>query len=323
MYRGLISIPESVNRRGSSGPTIGAIVRCSSVVAMARGYPALSPCKSVSDCSPGSRERPAPELELELPEGALVGDALEQCGPHRRRARGDGGQPGVRGPRRSAARRRRGRADPAGIGRLGRRAAHARHRRAADARSARRARPRPSRRRGRDVPGVTREVPELEYEAYAEMAERQIAEIVARGDRAPRTVRGAAEHRIGKVPLSEPRSGRGVGAHTARRRSPARGRSSTRSRRRRRSGRRRRASGCAGRRRTPRGLRELPAVHELAAALERRMRSRWRRPAARSTSGATGGLAGADPSVTCAARARAARRARAAVAPARAQRHRA
>src|SRR5579859_3315188 len=34
VYRGLISMPESVNRRGSSGPTIGAIVRCSSVVAI-------------------------------------------------------------------------------------------------------------------------------------------------------------------------------------------------------------------------------------------------------------------------------------------------
>ncbi len=32
---GLISIPESVKRRGSSGPTIGAIVRCSSAVAIA------------------------------------------------------------------------------------------------------------------------------------------------------------------------------------------------------------------------------------------------------------------------------------------------
>src|SRR5436309_4666160 len=35
VYSCLISIPESVNRRGSSGPTIGAIVRCSSAVAIA------------------------------------------------------------------------------------------------------------------------------------------------------------------------------------------------------------------------------------------------------------------------------------------------
>src|SRR5580704_15519106 len=38
-YRDWISIPESVNRRGSSAPTIGAIVRCSSVVAMASRLP--------------------------------------------------------------------------------------------------------------------------------------------------------------------------------------------------------------------------------------------------------------------------------------------
>ena len=35
-YTALISIPESVKWRGSSGPTIGAIVRCSSAVAMSR-----------------------------------------------------------------------------------------------------------------------------------------------------------------------------------------------------------------------------------------------------------------------------------------------
>ena len=39
VYAALTSIPESVNRRGSSGPTIGAIVRCSPVVAIAAGYP--------------------------------------------------------------------------------------------------------------------------------------------------------------------------------------------------------------------------------------------------------------------------------------------
>jgi hypothetical protein len=36
----LTSMPESVNRRGSSGPTIGAIVRFSGRVAIVgRGYP--------------------------------------------------------------------------------------------------------------------------------------------------------------------------------------------------------------------------------------------------------------------------------------------
>jgi MoaE-MoaD fusion protein len=52
--------------------------------------------------------------------------------------------------------------------------------------------------------GVTREVPELEYEAYAEMAEVQIAEIVARAIERHGLCAAAAEHRIGTVSLSEP-----------------------------------------------------------------------------------------------------------------------
>ncbi len=51
--------------------------------------------------------------------------------------------------------------------------------------------------------GVTREVPELEYEAYAEMAERQIAEIVARAVERHGLCAAAVEHRVGTVPLSE------------------------------------------------------------------------------------------------------------------------
>ena len=52
--------------------------------------------------------------------------------------------------------------------------------------------------------GVTREVTELEYEAYVEMAERQIAEIVARAIERHGLCAAAAEHRVGTVPLSEP-----------------------------------------------------------------------------------------------------------------------
>jgi MoaE-MoaD fusion protein len=52
--------------------------------------------------------------------------------------------------------------------------------------------------------GVTREVPELEYEAYAPMAERKIAEIVAAAIERHGLCAAAAEHRIGTVPLSEP-----------------------------------------------------------------------------------------------------------------------
>ena len=52
--------------------------------------------------------------------------------------------------------------------------------------------------------GVTREVAELEYEAYAEMAEPQMAEIVARAVERHGLCAAAAEHRMGTVPLSEP-----------------------------------------------------------------------------------------------------------------------
>ena len=51
--------------------------------------------------------------------------------------------------------------------------------------------------------GVTREVPALEYEAYAEMAARQLAAIVAAAIERFGLCRAAAEHRVGTVPLSE------------------------------------------------------------------------------------------------------------------------
>jgi molybdopterin synthase catalytic subunit len=52
--------------------------------------------------------------------------------------------------------------------------------------------------------GVTREVSELEYEAYVEMAQREIGEIVRRAVDRHRLCAAAAEHRVGTVPLSEP-----------------------------------------------------------------------------------------------------------------------
>jgi MoaE-MoaD fusion protein len=52
--------------------------------------------------------------------------------------------------------------------------------------------------------GVTRDVPELEYEAYAEMAKRQMAEIVSQAVQRHGLCAAAAEHRVGTVPLSEP-----------------------------------------------------------------------------------------------------------------------
>jgi len=51
--------------------------------------------------------------------------------------------------------------------------------------------------------GVTRDVDVLEYEAYVEMAERKLAEIVAAAVERHGLCAAAAEHRIGTVPLSE------------------------------------------------------------------------------------------------------------------------
>jgi len=51
---------------------------------------------------------------------------------------------------------------------------------------------------------VTREVELLEYEAYAEMAERQMSEIVVEALARHGLCAAAVEHRTGIVPLSEP-----------------------------------------------------------------------------------------------------------------------
>ncbi len=52
--------------------------------------------------------------------------------------------------------------------------------------------------------GVTREVDHLDYEAYVEMAERQMAEIVQAAIERHGLCAAAAEHRVGVVELSEP-----------------------------------------------------------------------------------------------------------------------
>jgi molybdopterin synthase catalytic subunit len=51
--------------------------------------------------------------------------------------------------------------------------------------------------------GTTRDVPELEYEAYAEMAEERIAVILAECVERHGLEAAAAEHRVGTVPLRE------------------------------------------------------------------------------------------------------------------------
>jgi len=52
--------------------------------------------------------------------------------------------------------------------------------------------------------GVTREVPSLVYEAYGEMALEQMAAIVREAIATHGLCAAAAEHRVGTVPLSEP-----------------------------------------------------------------------------------------------------------------------
>jgi MoaE-MoaD fusion protein len=52
--------------------------------------------------------------------------------------------------------------------------------------------------------GVTRDVPQLDYEAYEEMAASRIAAIVEACAARHEVCRAAAEHRVGTVPLSEP-----------------------------------------------------------------------------------------------------------------------
>jgi MoaE-MoaD fusion protein len=52
--------------------------------------------------------------------------------------------------------------------------------------------------------GVTREVELLHYEAYAEMAEKRMAAIVAEAVERHGLCGAAVEHRVGEVPLSEP-----------------------------------------------------------------------------------------------------------------------
>jgi len=52
--------------------------------------------------------------------------------------------------------------------------------------------------------GMTRDVTQLDYEAYAAMAERKLAEIVYAATRRHGLCAAAAEHRVGIVALSEP-----------------------------------------------------------------------------------------------------------------------
>ena len=206
-------MPESVNRRGSSGPTIGAMDGlCSGVVAIGwsedirRLTPTLTSVKVTVRLFAMLRERAsADRVELDLPEHARVGDALAALD-------------GLAGdlPLVMAVNREYAEADdplaagdelalipPVSGGRAA--VAHARVvetplvldelvKRVRDPRA------------GAVVTftGVTREVERLEYEAYVEMAEERIGAIVEAAIQRHGLCAAAAEHRTGAVPLSEP-----------------------------------------------------------------------------------------------------------------------
>jgi molybdopterin synthase catalytic subunit/molybdopterin converting factor small subunit len=153
------------------------------------------------------RERAgAAQVVLELPEGARVSDALAELGGLAdglplvmavNREYADAGQaldpgdelaliPPVSGGETSAAPWARVTAEPLSLDRLAERVRDARA--------------------GAVVTfqGVTREVERLEYEAYAEMAEPKLAEIVRGAVERHGLCAAAVEHRVGEVPLSEP-----------------------------------------------------------------------------------------------------------------------
>jgi MoaE-MoaD fusion protein len=153
------------------------------------------------------RERAgAPEITLELPEGARVGDALTSLAEvaegiplvmavNREYASEDtaldpGDElaliPPVSGGSTAAAPWVRVSAEPLSLGELAERVRDPRA--------------------GAVVTfsGVTREVERLEYEAYAEMAEERMRAIATDAVEAHRLCAAAVEHRVGEVPLSEP-----------------------------------------------------------------------------------------------------------------------
>lgn len=145
------------------------------------------------------------ELELELPDGARVGDALKLLGPLA------GGLPLVMAVNREYA----GEDEPLDAGDelalippvSGGEARAARHAHVTDAplsvdELARRVR---DPRAGAVVTfqGTTRDVERLEYEAYRDMAEERIAAIVEEAVERHSLCAAACEHRTGEVPLSE------------------------------------------------------------------------------------------------------------------------
>src|SRR5918997_2634937 len=210
-------MPESVKRRSSSGPTIGAMLGCcSGVVAIATrrivlGGRSIPLVEVTVRLFAMLRERAggAQELRLELPEGARVRDALasdalapladgiplvmavnrEYADDERVLDAGDELAliPPVSGGSTAAAPWVRVSAAPLSLDALAQRVRDPRA--------------------GAVVTfsGVTREVERLEYEAYAEMAEERLATIAAEAVETHGLCAAAVEPRGGQGPLSGPR----------------------------------------------------------------------------------------------------------------------
>src|SRR4051794_26178336 len=187
---------------------MGAIVRCSGVVAMDGRL--LVPFRLMTirvRLFAGLRERAgADEVTLELPVGARVGDALERLGDLA------GGVPLVMAVNREYADAEAplGPDDelalipPVSGGEAGAEvtATLTREPIVVDELLERVRDPRA----GAVVTfqGVTREVDALEYEAYVEMASQRIHDVVSEACERHEVCRAAASHRVGTVPLSEP-----------------------------------------------------------------------------------------------------------------------
>jgi len=206
-------MPESVKRRESSGPTIGAIVRLSGSVLTARESTVCGVIINVRLFA-GLRERAGTDsIEVELPAGSTASDLLdavlditggascvvainrEYSGPTQQIFSGDevalvppvsGGSPAFVhvGP------------EPIDLADLAERVGD------------------PSAGAVVTFTGVTRTVELLEYEAYAEMALTKITELAEAILARPNVFGVAAAHRTGPVTLSEASVGIAVsGAH--------------------------------------------------------------------------------------------------------------
>src|SRR4051812_24926020 len=197
-------MPESVKRRGSSGPTIGAMLGFwSGVAATRRRIRSIPGVEVTVRLFAMLRERAgSSSVTLSLPEGARVRDALDSLAGlaegiplvmavNREYATEDqvlgaGDELALIPPVSGGAPWARVSAEPLSLDAL---AARVRDPRAGAVVT---------------FAGLTREVELLRYEAYAEMARERMEAIAAEAAQRHGLCAAAVEHRVGEVPLSEP-----------------------------------------------------------------------------------------------------------------------